>query len=131
MRPVCRLLDAHAELLCDPLLDDRARPAGVELQRAADQMRRIDITQRDIGVGYGRLGAALAITYRPRRGAGAVRTDLQRAAAVDPQDRAAAGTDLGEIDRRHLQCIAGSREQPRTEYDAGPDLVLRGAGEFA
>ena len=131
MRPVRRLLDIHAERPRDLLCDDRARLLGVELQGAADQLRRVDVAEHDIGVCDGRLAAALVVADRARRRAGAHRPDLQRAAAVDPQDRAAAGADLGKIDRRHFQRISGARQQPRAEHDTRADLVFGGARHLA
>ena len=38
--------------------------------------------------------------------------------------RAAAGADLGEVDRRHLQRVAGARQQARADHDAGADRVF-------
>ena len=38
--------------------------------------------------------------------------------------RAAAGADLGEIDGRHLEQVAGAGEQARAAHDAAADAVL-------
>ena len=44
---------------------------------------------------------------------------------------AAAGADLGEIDRRHLQRVARAGQQPRADHDAGADGILLGARDLA
>ncbi len=73
----------------------------------------------------------MVVAHRTGHRAGADRPDLQRAAAVDPQDRAAAGADLGEIDRRHFEGVAGARQEARAEHDAGADLVFGGTRHLA
>jgi len=65
----------------------------------ADQRRR-QPPQHEIGVGDGRLGAAVRITHRPGFGAGAARADLEMAFAGNPGDRAAAGADGFDVDHR-------------------------------
>src|SRR5271166_4778257 len=119
------LFDRHAERLRDLVLDGRTRLARVEPDRTADQMIGVDVTENDIGIRQGRLGAPEVVTDRTRRSAGAVRSDLQCPAGVDPDDRAAACPDFGQIDRRHLQCVAGARQQPRADHDAAADEYSR------
>ncbi len=67
------------------------------------------------------LRATEAIGRRSRVGAGAGRPDLQRAARIDPGDRAAAGADLGQVDDRHADRMAGA---------VHPALGVGGAADF-
>ena len=126
-----RILDRHLQRRRDGLGEHRARLLGVELERAADEMLRIDVAEQHVGVGDGRHSAALIVTDRTGRGARALRSDLQSAARVDPDVRAAAGADFGEIDRRHLQRIARAGQQPRTDHDAGADRIFLRARHLA
>ena len=131
MRAVGRPLDRHAERLGDLFGEHRARLLGVELERAADEMAGIDVAQHHVGVGDGGRRAALVVADRTGRGAGALGTGLQRAAGVDPDMRAAAGAHLGEVDRRHLERVAGAGQQPRADHDAGADRIFLGARDLA
>ena len=80
-------------------------------QLAADRPLRIDAAEHDLGVGQRRPGVALAVAHRPRHRAGALRADLQQAAAVDRGDRAAAGADRRDLDHR--------RADDEAEVDGG------------
>ena len=71
---------------------------GVELARAAEEIRRVEIAEHEVGVGDGGGLAALAVAGRPRHRAGALRADMQDAASIDPGDRAAASADRGDIE---------------------------------
>ena len=66
---------------------------------AADQRWR-DAAHDQIGVGDGRLVAAIRIAHRAGLGAGAARPDLEMALAADPGNRAAAGADGLDVDHR-------------------------------
>ena len=68
----------QAERPADARLDRRAPPRAVEPHRAAEEEVRIEVAEHQVGVGHGRLGAALAVAGRPGLGAGAVRPDLER-----------------------------------------------------
>ena len=52
----------------------------------------------NVRVGNRRLGSAPAVTRRPWFGAGALRTDVQPAAFVEPSDAAAAGSYLDDVE---------------------------------
>ena len=115
---------------------DRARSPLARHRRSsfsapADQPAGIEIPQHQIAVRDGRRGAAAAVTNRARIGAGALRADLRRAAGVQPADRAAAGADLGQIDRRQFQHVAGADQQPRSGHHAAADLDRLGAQDLA
>ena len=77
-----------------------ARGLGLELDRAAEEVVRVEPAQRQIGVGDGHLLAAGVVADagpdRRRRSAGR----REQAALVDPGDRAAAGADGGRRRRR-------------------------------
>ena len=77
----------------------RARAPRIERDAAADQGRG-DAPEHQIGVGDGRLAAAVRIAHRSGLGAGAARPDLEVAFAADPGDRAAAGADGLDVDHR-------------------------------
>ena len=123
--------ERHAERLRDLLLERRARLLGVELQRAADEIRRVDVAEQHVGVGDGRRLAAHVVADRARRSARALRPRLQRAARIDPHVRAAARADFGEIDRRHFQRVARAGEQARADHDPGADRVFVCARDLA
>ena len=73
---------------------------------AAEQMRRVQRLQHDVGVGHGRLVVAAVVADRAGIGAGAARPDLQQPAAIDIGDRAAAGADGVDVEHRRLDRIA-------------------------
>ena len=112
-------------------LEDGTRLVGIESERAADEMPGIDEAEDDIGVGQRRHRAAHVVAHRPRRRAGALGPYLQRAARIDPDMRAPAGTDLGQVDGRDLQRIARARQQSRPDHDAGADRVFLRAHHLA
>jgi hypothetical protein len=106
MGPVGRPLDLDAERLRDLLRERRPGPFGIELERTGDEMRGVDVAEQDVGVGdRGRLTAQV-VADRAWKSASALRAGLQRAAGVDPNMRAAAGPDLGEVDGRNFQRIS-------------------------
>ena len=110
---------------------DRAfRRRGVDAQRTAQQCVAIQPAQHDVGVGHRRPRAAGAIRGGARIGAGTVRPDLQRAAGIDPGDRAAAGADLGKVDHRHADRMAGA-VHPALRIGRAADFVFRGDRDFA
>ena len=86
------------------------------------KLLRIEPAEHDIGVGDGRFGAAAAIADRARVGAGALRSDLQRADLVAPGDRAAAGADLDHVDHRHHDRMAAG---------IAADIIARRHGRLA
>ena len=97
---VGELLDAHvAGQPRGERGDAGARARHVEGDAAADQRSR-NATEHQIGVGDGRLAAALRVTHRTGIGARAFRADLEMAFAGDPRDRAAAGADRLDVDHR-------------------------------
>src|SRR5690349_4705253 len=49
---------------------------GVELACATEEIRRIEIAEHEVGVGYSGGLAALAVAGRTRQGAGALRADM-------------------------------------------------------
>ena len=76
--------------------------------RAAGEMRRIDLAQHDIGVGHGGMPAAAAVAGRAGLGAGALGPDRDALQRIERGDRAAAGADLDHLDHRdaHRQAAA-------------------------
>ena len=105
-------------------LRDRGFGRGVvDRQVAAQQRALVEVAEQQVAVGDGGLGAAAAVADRARIGAGALRPDAQRAGAIDPGDRAAAGGDLGQVDHRHADRMAGA-VHPAVAAGAAADLVL-------
>ena len=100
-----RVVDAHVERVCDGR-ERRSRPVDVERDLAAEEVVRVDASGDHVRVGHRRLRAAPPVAGRPGLGAGAARSDLERAGRVDPGDRAAAGADLDDVDDRHLDRVA-------------------------
>src|SRR6185503_2240252 len=74
--------------------------AAVELDLAAQVIVRIDDAEHDVGVRHRSVGPAEAIACRPGARAGALRTNAQQAALIDPGDAAAAGADRAHVDLR-------------------------------
>ena len=91
---------------------------------AAAEELRVDPAERQVGVGGGGRLAAAAIGGRPRRGAGALRTDVQLAEIIHPGDRAATVADLDQVHHRHHDRVAG-----RTRRALDP--VVGGDGDLA
>ena len=87
-----------------------AAPGRLDVERdlAAEQVRG-DAAEHDVGVGDGRLGAALAVAERAGVGAGRLRPDLERALGRDPGDRAATGADRDDVDHRDLAGVGADR----------------------
>ena len=92
---------AQPERIADPALERALGGGHVELHLAAEKAIRAEPAEHQIGVGHGRLGAAEPVAGRPRRSAGALRAEPQRA-VVDARDRAAAGADFENIHHRDL-----------------------------
>ncbi len=78
----------------------------VEPAVAAEEIVRVEIAEHEVGVGDGRLGAALAVAGRSRHRAGAFRPDMQDAAGIDPRDRAAAGADARDVEAVQRDAVA-------------------------
>ena len=112
-----RLLHAHAERTAQ-LLHRAVGRRGIEPHLAAEEEAGIQAAEHHVGVGDGDLLTALAVADRAWRRTGALRSDPQHAAGIDPGDRAAAGADRAQVDtgRRHRQ--------------AEVDLVAGGVGDL-
>ena len=102
-----RLDDRQPERLGDPLADRLLGGVAVQRHAPREELVRAEVAEHEVGVGDRRLGPAELVGHRARVGAGALRADLEPVAqrAVDPGDRAAAGTD-----RQRLQ--HGGRDHP-------------------
>ena len=91
------------------MLGDRhyggARGLRVEGHTPAKKVIRIEYPENQIGVGHSRLIATAAITGRTGTGAGALRSDAQEPAGIDPGDAATAGTNGAHINLRQSQKV--------------------------
>ncbi|MNO98127.1 hypothetical protein D3C76_898620 [compost metagenome] len=101
-----RAFDADAQGFGDFAPDRLYGGLAIEPDAAAQQRAVGQVTQGQVGVGHGRLGAALAVAHRSRVGAGAARADLEHAEVVEVGDRAAAGAEGFHLDHRHADAIA-------------------------
>ena len=93
----------EAERVADPGADDAAHRVDVRRAVEAADGAGVDAAEQQVGVGHGRLGTALAVADRPRRGARALRPHAQDAALVHPRDAAAAGADGLDVHHRHAE----------------------------
>jgi hypothetical protein len=100
----------------------RALPR-IDPQPARQSVLR-EITERYIGICQGRRGSAVSVGNRARHGSGAVRADMQSSGAVDCEDAAATGADLGDVDRRGSQQIPSTLIEPAAARDRATDLEL-------
>ena len=104
------------------------RGCDIELLFAAEEIIRVEIAADEVGVGDGRARAAAAVAGRAGIGAGALRADIEEAAAVDPGDRAAARRDRGHVERRHVDLAARDHAFGRFQRHAAFDEGDVGAG---
>src|SRR4051794_28665294 len=96
---------------------------------ARGERARRDISEVHVRVRDGRLFTAAPVARGAGLGTCASRPDLQTAGRVEPRDRAAAGADLGDVDRRDPQELAGTAHQPAAARQGASDLVLARAGD--
>ncbi len=104
------------------------RRRRIELRAAAEEMRRIEIAEHQVGVGHGGLATAAAVTGGARHGAGALRADMQDAAGVDPGDRAAAGAEAGDVEAVQRKAMAADAAATHQRWLAVDDQADIGAG---
>ena len=97
-----RFHDAHAERSGNVLPQGGFRGFHIETHLAAQETVGAQPSEHQVGVGDRRPLAAHAVAGRPRRGARAFRSDMQRAAFGHARDRSAAGPDLENVDHRNL-----------------------------
>ena len=103
-----RLLDRHAQLVGDLLLDRPPRAVDIQLHAPAEEVGRVKIAEDQIGVGHRRLGSAAPVADRPWIRPGRVRPDLEQPERIHARDRAAAGADLDHLDHRDLDGQPGA-----------------------
>ena len=109
-------------------LDDRALGGlAVEPHLAAEEEVGVEVAEREVRVGHGRLRAAEPVGHRAGTRPRALRADEEPAERVDPRDRAAAGADLDHLDHRDLDREAAAL----LEVVAAVDLELRGDERLA
>ncbi len=110
--------DAHDSLRAGDRLElqlvgqarDRALGRGPVEREAAGERRVLEQPpEQQVGVGDGRLAPAASVARRPGIGPGGGGPHAQRAAGVAPGDRAAAGADGVDVERRQRQRAPGDR----------------------
>ena len=126
------LLGSETKRLGDPFGDGFLCEVTMKPDGAACE-RRTKTPKHHVGVGVGRLRAALVVAGRTRAGAGRLRPVAQRSALVDPGERTATGTDCQHFDAREADRIAvfdmpvlGDRQDAavaKTDVRAGPAHV--------
>ena len=86
---------------------DRAFGGGaIEPHRTVEETFAVEPAEQEIGVGHDRIGRALAVGGGAGIGARAFRSDMDAADRIDPGDRAAARTDLDDVDDGKLHRLA-------------------------
>ncbi len=121
-----RVLHRQGKRISDMDADGLLAQRAIDMQLAARQRGRVDEAQHHIGVRHGRPVIAEAVACRSRHRAGRLRPDDQEAALVDAGDRTAAGADLGDVDRGHLEHVAAGLDEAARCRDAVAKLVFRG-----
>ena len=101
-----RLFDREAERFGELGLDGLAGKLRVERDGAARQRARTQPAQHKLRVGNGRVLAAQPIGCGAGSGAGALWPGVKKARIVDPGDRAAAGADRMDLNRRRREMVA-------------------------
>ena len=91
----------------------RSRQRGVKLARAVEEKVAVEAPGHEVGIGHRRGAAALRVARRARIGAGTLRSDAQRSAAVDHGDGAAAGADRDHVEGRCEQRVGSDRTAMR------------------
>ena len=115
--PVRAFLGAQAELAREPL--DRARaPLRRRARTPLSGRRGVEPAQHQVRVGDRRLAAAAPVGGGPGLRARRARPHAQRAAAVAPADRAAAGADRVDVDHRQRQRAAADLAPGGLAHDA-------------
>ena len=99
------LLHGQPERLGDLRVDGLAGQLQRQRLAAAEQAPLGEDPEDQVGVGVGRLGAAVAVAGGPGNGLRAARPDPQVAAVVEPGDRAAAGADRADPQRGHVDRV--------------------------
>ena len=107
--------DIHPQRRRDMRLERCARCRDIQPLGAAEEIIGIEIAAHEVGIGDRGPCAAASIARRAGIGAGALRTDIEKAAAVDPGDRAAAGGDRRHVERRHVDLAA--RDHPLGHFE--------------
>jgi hypothetical protein len=72
----------------------------------AEQIRRVERLEHNIGVGHRRLDVAAPVADRSRISTGAARPDFQEAAAVDKRNRSAACSNGVDVEHWGLHGVA-------------------------
>ena len=96
----------------DPLVDRAHGRLAVEPHLPAEEAGLVEEAEHEVGVGGRRLDAAAPVAGRPGRGTSALGPHLEQPALVDSSDRAAAGADRVDVDRRQ-------REPPAVDDGVG------------
>ena len=121
---VGRLGLGHLERARHLFVDGELRLLGVDGKLAGKQVLLVQVAERDVGVGDGRLRATLVVADRARVGPGARRSYLECASAVHPRDAASTGADLGQVDGGHPQDVAGTLQEAMSHGHPAADFVL-------
>ena len=97
----------------------------IEGHFTAQEKRRVQPAQQQIGIRNRRRGAPLVVTGRTRHCPGAARSDTQRATRIDPGFTAAAGPDFHQVDHRRAHWVPTTSAFSQRRDGLAPDLELR------
>ena len=98
----CGTRERKPERLGNNGIDAGGRGRAVQRHRATVEIVRIQITEDKVGIGDGRAGPAGAITNRPGKRAGALRSDRDQSHSCIG-DAAAARSDLEQLNRKNAE----------------------------
>ena len=98
-----RVLGVQSQRLADGLDDAVAYPFEVRRRQIAGKRSGIDAAEHCVGVGHRRCLAAAPVADRSGARPGALRSDPEQSAGIDPRDAAAARSDGVDVDQREVQ----------------------------
>src|SRR5438445_12687740 len=102
----CAALSGVSQRLRDTLFDGAPSRVHAELHFAAEKAIGVQTPEDEIGVGDSWLDSTSTVGNRPRRGAGALRTDMDALLRIEPRDGPAARAHFEDIEDR--RCDGGT-----------------------
>ena len=128
MRAIRCLLDRDAKRLGNLRAQGIDRLGGVDGERPTHEVVRIEVAERDVGVGDRGRGPAHVVADGAGLGTRALGPHLHGTTCIDGDERAAARAHLGEVDGGHPHQVARAGQEPRAGEDAGPPPGTRRSG---
>ena len=101
-------VDAGTARFGNFVLNNIYRQRAVDFEVATRQFIGIEVSEYDVRIGYGRLGAANGVTGRTGVGARAFGSNLDAAAGINPDDAPTTCADFSQVDDRQAQRVAST-----------------------